>query len=73
MKITCVTTFRDGTNTYTAGEIRIVDDDTGRRFCELGWAERTDGIPIERRMSPAEATLIVQDIIHRVSSPMVGG
>lgn len=44
MRITCLTTFLDGTDRFEAGDTRTVDDERGAAFIANGWAS-ADGAP----------------------------
>ena len=43
MKIECLTTFLDGTDTFEADDERTVSDDRGARFVANGWAKDVAG------------------------------
>jgi hypothetical protein len=55
MRIECKTTFRDGTDTFHAGDIRTVDDPRAYGFIALGWAAEV-GQPAKPQ-STGEVTL----------------
>lgn len=43
MKINCLTTFKDGRDTFEAGDVRTVDDARGAYFVAHGWAAPVGG------------------------------
>ncbi len=55
MKITCLTTFLDGSDRFEKDDVRTVDDTRGAYFVAQGWAT-ADGVEV------AETTLEVIDL-----------
>ena len=62
--------FRDGTDTYHVGEVRMVSEEKAGYFCGLGWA-KADGLTTG---SPdtSEKTLEVQNSTIGHAAPELG-
>jgi len=61
-RIQILITFRDGYDTYHAGDARTVSDADAERFIAAGWA--ADGNPAPEVATPASVDLAVADLTH---------
>ena len=59
MRIECKTTFRDGPETFEAGDIRTVSDERAYGFIALGWAAKVGEAAVP--MSSGTVTLDVHN------------
>lgn len=63
MKIKALELFKNGRDTYQAGEIYEVADEWGAHFCMAGWAEDLSGeIPTRPRKTGQHVKLDVHDV-----------
>jgi hypothetical protein len=73
MKIEALENFQSGDHRLTAGDVVTVPDETGARWCALGWAKDPSGtIPTgERRV--LDARLVIDPAAHAATAQTVGG
>lgn len=61
MRIKCLTTFKDGRDTFEADDVRTVEDDRGAYFVANGWAAAHDGEQLSPQPAQGEAALDIQN------------
>ena len=67
MKIAVKHTFIHGKDTFSAGEVRIVEDSLGDYFWRAGWVEDLTNSRAKQEVSKSDVILQVEDITKSVS------
>lgn len=61
MKIHCLTTFKEGADTFHEGDERTVSDEDGARFIENGWATDVAGVVLPGTPQAGTVTIETHD------------
>jgi hypothetical protein len=72
-KIEVIKTFKEGYETFTSGDIRVVESSFAERVVGYGWAVFVDGGPdVPVVGTPDNPTLKVSSAAHRNITPSAG-
>jgi len=62
MKIEVLKEFLHDSQKFLVGEVRVIDDDTGKYFCRAGWAKDLDDVVATENPALHETVLFVDNI-----------
>ena len=62
MKIEPLEMFQHNGQVFHKGEARIVSDDDGKQFCDLGWAKDLDGKIETGKRTPGASELVINNV-----------